>query len=153
VPGIAIRTTFITGFPGETEADFEELCSFVRNVEFDRVGVFTYSDEESIPACDLSDKVKRHVAERRKEKLMKEQARISKQRNQRLVGATVPVLFEGESTETELLWQGRMQTQAPEIDGYVLINDNMTDKQPVAGDFVNVKITAAYEYDLLGRIV
>ncbi|MGH9915814.1 MAG: TRAM domain-containing protein, partial [Pyrinomonadaceae bacterium] len=73
--------------------------------------------------------------------------------NQCLIGATVPVLFEGESTETALLWQGRMQTQAPEIDGYVLINDNMTDKQPVAGDFVNVKITAAYEYDLLGRIV
>ncbi|MGH9914572.1 MAG: 30S ribosomal protein S12 methylthiotransferase RimO, partial [Pyrinomonadaceae bacterium] len=74
VPGIAIRTTFITGFPGETEADFEELLCFVRNVEFDRVGVFTYSDEGSTPAYDLPDKVKRHVAERRKEKLMKEQA-------------------------------------------------------------------------------
>lgn len=153
VPGIAIRTTFITGFPGETEADFKELLSFVRSAEFDRVGVFTYSDEESTPAYDLPNKVKRHVAERRKEKLMKEQARISKRNNQSLVGTTVPVLFEGASTETELLWQGRMQTQAPEIDGCVLINDNITDEQPVAGDFVNVKITAAYAHDLLGQIV
>jgi ribosomal protein S12 methylthiotransferase len=153
VPGIAIRTTFITGFPGETEEDFEELLTFVRNVEFDRVGVFTYSDEDGTPAFDLPDKVNARTAKRRRARLMKEQARISRRRNRARIGSTVRVLFEGESTESDLLWQGRMETQAADIDGSVLINDAPEDFEPVPGQFVNVLITEAHEYDLVGHIV
>jgi ribosomal protein S12 methylthiotransferase len=152
VPNIAVRTTFITGFPGETEADFEELMGFIRNVEFDRVGVFTYSDEEGTPAFDLGEKVPHRTAARRRTSLMKAQSRISKKRNKQRVGETVRVLFEGESKESELLWQGRMETQAPDIDGCVLINDVPDGLLPAEGDFVNVEITAAHEYDLIGRI-
>ena len=152
VPGIAVRTTFITGFPGETEADFEELMGFVKNVEFDRVGVFTYSDEEGTQAFELKDKVPARVAARRRTALMKQQARISRRRNKQRVGEVVRVLFEGESKESELLWQGRMETQAPDIDGCVLINDVPDGVLPEPGDFVNVEITEAHEYDLIGRI-
>jgi ribosomal protein S12 methylthiotransferase len=152
VPGIAVRTTFITGFPGETEADFVELLGFVKSVEFDRVGVFTYSDEEGTPAFDLPDKVPARVAARRRTALMKEQRRISRRKNKARVGDVVRVLFEGESKESELLWQGRMETQAPDIDGCVLINDVPDGVLPSPGDFVNVEITEAHEYDLIGRI-
>jgi ribosomal protein S12 methylthiotransferase len=153
VPGIAVRTTFITGFPGETEEDFAELLAFVKNVEFDRVGVFTYSDEEGTPAYDLPGKVEPKMAKQRRARLMKEQSRISRKRNKAKVGDTVRVLFEGESSESELLWQGRMETQAPDIDGCVLINDAPEDLRPLPGDLVDVVITGAQEYDLVGRIV
>ena len=153
VPGIAVRTTFITGFPGETEEDFNELLRFVRNVEFDRVGVFTYSDEEGTPAFELPDKVDPKVAKQRRARLMKEQGKISRRRNKSRVGETVRVLFEGESNESELLWQGRMETQAPDIDGCVLINDAPEGFIPQSGEFVNVLIEEAQEYDLVGRIV
>src|SRR5712691_1896521 len=153
VPGIAVRTTFITGFPGETEDDFEELLAFVKNVEFDRVGVFTYSDEEGTPAYDLPHKVDSKTAKQRRARLMKEQAKISRHRNKTRVGQTVRVLFEGESSESDLLWQGRMGTQAPDIDGCVLINDAPEGFAPQPGQVVNVLITEAQEYDLVGRIV
>jgi ribosomal protein S12 methylthiotransferase len=152
VPDIAIRTTFITGFPGETEADFEELMSFIQNVEFDRVGVFTYSDEEGTPAFALPEKVPHQTAARRRTSLMKQQARISRRKNRSRVGEVVRVLFEGESKESALLWQGRMETQAPDIDGCILINDVPDGVAPAEGDFVNVEITQAHEYDLIGRI-
>lgn len=153
VPGIAVRTTFITGFPGETEEDFKELLAFIKNVEFDRVGVFTYSDEEGTPAYELPNKVESRVANRRRTLLMKEQAKISRRRNKTRVGETVRVLFEGESKESELLWQGRMETQAPDIDGCILINDVAEGFNPSPGDFVNVLITEFQDYDLVGRIV
>jgi ribosomal protein S12 methylthiotransferase len=153
VPGIGVRTTFITGFPGESEEDFEELMGFVRNVEFDRVGVFTYSDEEGTPAFELPDKVDPKIAKQRQKRLMKEQARISRRKNKSRIGETVSVIFEGEANESELLWQGRMETQAPDIDGCVLINDVPEGVVPVAGDIVSVEITEAQEYDLVGRIV
>jgi ribosomal protein S12 methylthiotransferase len=153
VPGIAIRTTFITGFPGEREEDFEELLAFVRNCEFDRVGVFTYSDEEGTPAFELPDKVEPKIAARRRARLMKEQARISLKRNRARIGSIVRVLFEGPSEETELLWQGRTEGQSPEIDGCVLINDAPDGLVPQPGDFVNVLITEAQQYDLVGHIV
>ncbi|MEK6283275.1 MAG: 30S ribosomal protein S12 methylthiotransferase RimO [Acidobacteriota bacterium] len=153
VPGIAVRTTFITGFPGETEADFEELMTFVKNVEFDRVGVFTYSDEEGTPAFDLPNKVDPKVAKQRQARLMKEQAKIAKRKHKSMIGESVMVMFEGESNESELLWQGRMETQAPDIDGCVLINDVPEDFVPVPGEMVNVLITEAQQYDLVGRIV
>jgi ribosomal protein S12 methylthiotransferase len=153
VPGIAVRTTFISGFPGETENDHEELLGFIKNVEFDRVGVFTYSDEEGTPAFELPDKVPQRTATRRRNSLMKEQAKISRRKNRARVGEVVRVLFEGESKESELLWQGRMETQAPDIDGCVLINDVPDGVLPDSGDFVNVEITEAHEYDLIGRII
>ena len=153
VPDIAVRTTFITGFPGETDEDFDELLTFVQNVEFDRVGVFTYSDEEGTPAYSLPDKVEAKVAKQRRARLMKEQARISRRRNKGRIGQTVHVLFEGESNESELLWQARMETQAPDIDGCVLINDAPEGFVPQPGQLVNVLITEAQEYDLVGRIV
>jgi ribosomal protein S12 methylthiotransferase len=153
VPGIAVRTTFITGFPGETDEDFEELLAFIRNVEFDRVGVFTYSDEEGTPAFDLPDKVDPKVAKRRRDRLMKEQARISRRINRAKVGSRLRVLFEGVSKESDLIWQGRTETQAAEIDGSVLINDAPEGFTPQPGQFVNVEITEAHDYDLIGRIV
>lgn len=153
VPGIAVRTTFITGFPGETESDFNELLTFVRNVEFDRVGVFTYSDEEGTPAYDLTDKIDPKIAKKRRDLLMKEQARIAKRKHKAMIGKTVRVMFEGESNESDLLWQGRMETQAPDIDGCVLINDAPEGVVPRAGELVNVLIEEAQEYDLVGRIV
>jgi len=153
VHGIAVRTTFITGFPGETEEDFAELLTFVRNVEFDRVGVFTYSDEEGTLAYDLPNKVEPKIAKKRRDRLMKEQAKISLRRNQAKVGRVFPVLFEGESAESDLLWQGRLETQAPDIDGCVLISDAPEGFIPQAGQMVNVLITEAQEYDLVGSIV
>src|SRR5207302_735899 len=153
VPGIAVQTTCITGFPGETEDDFEELLALVKNVEFDRVGVFTYSDEEGTPAYDLPNKVDPKVAKRRHDRLMKEQAKIAKRKHDAMIGQTVRVMFEGESNESELLWQGRMETQAPDIDGCVLINDAPEDLIPRPGELVNVLITKAQAYDLVGRIV
>src|SRR5687768_9553769 len=139
VPGIAIRTTFITGFPGETEADFEELMTFVRNCEFDNVGVFTYSDEEGTPAFDLPGKVDARVAKRRRTALMKEQAKISKRKNKEKIGKTFRVLFEGFSQESDLLFQGRSEGQAQEIDGYILINDMPENLEPKIGEIYNVK--------------
>src|SRR5687767_8519419 len=153
VPGIAIRTTFITGFPGETEEDFEELMMFVRNCQFDNVGVFTYSDEEGTPAFDLPNKVDPKIAMQRRNCLMKEQAKISKQLNKAKVGGTYKVLFEGLSRESDLLFQGRLEGQTQEIDGYILINDIPEDIEPEIGAIYDVKITEAHEYDLIGAIV
>jgi len=153
VPDVAIRTTFIVGFPGERDEDFEELMDFVREVEFDRVGVFPYSDEENSAAFELDDKVDVLVAQRREQRLMKEQAQISRRRNSPLVGRRVRVLLEGKSKESDLLLEGRMESQAPEIDGSVLINDAPEGRDVSPGDFVTVEITEAHEYDLIGRIV
>ncbi len=153
VPGIAIRTTFITGFPGETDADFEELIKFVQNCRFDNVGVFTYSDEEGTAAYDLPNKVDPKVAKQRRNRLMKEQAKISKQLNKAKIGNTYRVLFEGLSQESDLLFQGRLEGQAQEIDGYILINDMPEDLDPKIGEIYNVQITEAHEYDLVGAIV
>jgi ribosomal protein S12 methylthiotransferase len=153
VPGVTIRTTFITGFPGETEEDFNELVEFVRNCEFDNVGVFTYSDEEGTAAFGLADKVDARTAKRRRTALMKEQARISKRRNKARIGQTIRVLFEGVSKESDLLFQGRHQGQAEEIDGYILINDVPDDFDLEPGDFCEVEITQALEYDLIGKVV
>ncbi len=153
VPGVAIRTTFIAGFPGEREEDFDELVEFVKAAEFDRVGAFTYSDEENAAAFELDEKVDPAVAARRGARLMKEQLRISRRKNRKLIGERVRVLLEGRSKESDLLLEGRMETQAPEIDGSVLINDVAEGVEPRPGDFVTVEITEAQDYDLVGRIV
>ncbi len=153
VPGIAIRTTFITGFPGETDEDFEELIKFVQNCRFDNVGVFTYSDEEGTPAFDLPNKVDAKTAKQRRSRLMKEQAKISKQLNNAKVGETYKVMFEGLSQESDMLFQGRLEGQTQEIDGYILINDMPEDFEPRVGEIYNVRISEAHEYDLVGEIV
>lgn len=153
VPSITIRTTFITGFPGETESDFEELLDFVRNCKFDNVGVFTYSDEEGTPAFDLPNKVDPKTAKARRNRLMKEQAKISRKLNKAKVGRIFKVIFEGLSQESDLLFQGRLEGQAQEIDGYVLINDMPEDLEPEIGAIYDVHITEAHEYDLVGSIV
>lgn len=153
VPEITIRTTFITGFPGETDEDFEELMQFVKNCEFDNVGVFTYSDEEGTPAFDLPNKVDAKIAKRRRTELMKEQAKISKRKNKAKIGKTYKVIFEGYSQESDLLFQGRLEGQAQEIDGYILINDMPEDFEPKVGEIYDVKINEAHEYDLIGEIL
>ncbi len=153
VPGIAIRTTFITGFPGETEEDFEELIKFVQNCRFDNLGVFTYSDEEGTAAYDLPNKVDPKIAMQRRNRLMKEQAKISKQLNKARIGQTYKVMFEGLSQESDLLFQGRLEGQTQEIDGYILINDMPDQFEPQIGAIYDVKITEAHAYDLVGSIV
>lgn len=153
VDGITIRTTFITGFPGETDEDFEELIAFVQNCRFDNVGVFTYSDEEGTPAYDLPNKVDPKIAKKRRDRLMKEQAKISRELNRSKVGWTYKVMFEGLSEESDLLFQGRFEGQTQEIDGHVLINDVPDGLEPKIGTIYDVRITEAHDYDLVGAIV
>lgn len=153
VPEIAIRTTFIVGYKGETEDDFEELIKFVQDCEFDNVGVFTYSDEEGTSAYGLPDRIDPEIAEYRRSRLMEEQAKISRRKNKSKIGKVFKVMFEGISEESDLLWQGRLEGQAQKIDGYVLIKDAPEDFLPISGKIVNVKITEAQTYDLVGKIV
>jgi ribosomal protein S12 methylthiotransferase len=152
IPNAGLRTSFIVGFPGETENDFDEILAFVKNVRFDNVGVFLYSDEEGTGAFDLDQKVARKTATRRRNQLMKEQARVSTKKLREMVGRQVQVLLEGVSEESDLLLQGRMETQAPEIDGRVLINDAQ-DREPVVGEFYEVEVTDSLQYDLIGKLV
>ncbi len=149
VAGVAIRTTFIVGFPGETEADFEELLAFVESGQFESVGVFTYSDEEGTGSFELPDRVPAKVKERRRQRLMSLQKRISTRRNRARVGERLEVLVEGTHDDTDLLLRGRAATQAPEIDGQVLINDGTA----APGSFVTCEVTEAHPYDLVARIV
>jgi ribosomal protein S12 methylthiotransferase len=151
-PDAAIRTSFIVGFPGETEEDFEELLTFIRNAQFDNVGAFLYSDEEGTAACDLDGKLPRRTAVRRHNKLMKTQAAISRAKLGAMIGRRTEVLVEGVSEESELLLKGRMPTQAPEIDGRILINDD-GGREIQTGGFYPVEITDSMEYDLIGRII
>jgi ribosomal protein S12 methylthiotransferase len=153
VPGVALRTTFIVGFPGETDEDFEELMNFARDVEFDRVGVFTYSDEEDTFGYELGDKVPAAAMRQRRAKLMRQQARISKRRNKGLIGKRFRTLLEGVSQESELLLQARLESQAPEVDGHVLINDAPEGFAGQPGDFIEIEITEAHDYDLVARVV
>ncbi|MCC6806185.1 MAG: 30S ribosomal protein S12 methylthiotransferase RimO [Deltaproteobacteria bacterium] len=149
LPELVIRTTFIVGYPGETDAHFETLYEFVKQYEFDRVGVFTFSQEDGTPAATLPNQVPAEVALERQSRLMKLQKQISKKKLRALRGKTIEVLVEGPSEETDLLLQGRSYGQAPEIDGCVLINDGTANP----GDYVKVKITQTGEYDVVGKIV
>jgi ribosomal protein S12 methylthiotransferase len=149
VPGVAFRTSFIVGFPGETDAEFEELLGFVREAEFDHLGVFTFSDEEGTTSFDLPGRVAPGVKERRRRKLLAEQKRISTRRNRRRVGERLPVLVEGFHEDSDLLLRGRLATQAPDIDGCVIINDGTAP----AGTLVTCEVTEAHPYDLVARIV
>jgi ribosomal protein S12 methylthiotransferase len=152
IPGVAIRTSMIVGFPGETEADFEILSDFVKAAQFDRLGVFAYSDEETSGSFHLDAKVDGRTIDNRKRKLMALQRRVSKAANRRMIGREVDVLVEGPSEETDLLWQGRMSTQAPEIDGFCYIND-FAGAPPRPGEIRRMRITEAHDYDLVGSLV
>jgi ribosomal protein S12 methylthiotransferase len=141
----------IVGFPGETEADFEELCQFVEAAQFDRLGVFSYSDEETSKSFALDAKVDKRAIYQRKRKLMALQRKISLKRNKRLIGSEFPVMVEGPSKETELLWEARLATQAPEIDGVCYIND-AEPGEPRPGEMRMMRITEAHDYDLVGHL-
>ena len=153
IPNLTLRTSFIVGFPGETEADFDELCAFVREAKFDWMGVFGYSDEEGAKAYELGGKVEPREIERRRRKLMQVQRAISKRAKKSLVGREFDLLVEGPSSETELLWEGRTEMHAPEIDGKVFINDFGDVEALTPGDFVRVEVTEAHDYDLVARVI
>jgi len=153
VPGIALRTSFIVGFPGESLHDFEILETFIKEAKFDWLGVFGYSDEEGAGSFALDRKVPQRTIESRKRRLMKLQQAISKRAKQQWVGRELVLLAEGESEETPLLWEGRTEFHAPEIDGKVYINDfgDLDALEP--GRFYKAVITEAHEYDVVARIV
>ena len=152
IPGVAIRTSFIVGFPGETARDFAELCQFVEAAQFDRLGIFSYSDEDSSASFHLDGKVDPRTIYNRKRRLAAIQRRISRRRNRRMIGAEVPVLVEGVSKETDLLWEARMQGQAPEIDGVTFVND-FTGAEPRPGEIRRLRVTEAHDYDLVGTLL
>ncbi len=149
IPGVTLRTSFIVGFPGETDAQFAKLQEFVAAGHFERVGVFRYSREEGTPAAEMPDQIPERTKQSRYRKLMKAQSRVSFRKNRELVGCIEPVLVEGYSEETELLLRGRSIRQAPDVDGQVYI----TAGQANVGDIVTLKITDSSEYDLIGEIV
>jgi ribosomal protein S12 methylthiotransferase len=153
IPNLTLRTSFIVGFPGETKEDFEALCSFVRAAEFDWLGVFSYSDEEGSPAHKLNGKVPPREIERRRKKLMQIQQSISRKKKQALVGREFDLVITGPSDETDLLWEGRTEMHAPEIDGKVLVNDFGPYDELRAGEFVRCEITEAHDYDLVARVI
>jgi ribosomal protein S12 methylthiotransferase len=148
IPNLTLRTTFITGFPGETEVDFAELSDFIDEIRFERMGVFAYSREEGTEAAVMPDQVDPEVGQARHEALLARQVAISREQQRALVGRTLTVLVEGESDESELLLQGRHAGQAPEIDGLTYI----TAGTAAPGDLVEVEIDQAADYDLAGRI-
>jgi ribosomal protein S12 methylthiotransferase len=153
IPGLTLRTSFIVGFPGETEKEFEELCVFVREAQFDWMGTFSYSDQEGADAYGLDKKLSLREIERRRKQLMGIQRQISKKKKKALVGQEFDLLLEGTSEETDLLMEGRTAMHAPEIDGKVFVNDFPEDMEPQPGEFYRCQIMEAHDYDLVARIV
>ena len=159
VPDLVVRTTFIVGFPGETDEDFRLLEQFVSEAKIDWLGAFPYSDEEGSAAFDLDQKVPKRVIESRRKRLMKLQQKISAQKQQQWIGQEMDLLVEGVSDEHDLLWQGRTMLHAPEIDGKVLINDFGTESDGTAretlvpGTFYRCEITESHHYDVVARII
>jgi len=153
VPDIVLRTSFIVGFPGETEADYKHLEEFIKAAQLDWLGVFTYSDEEGSPAYLLGDKLPKRTIDARRRKLMKLQQTISKKKQTKWIGREMDLLVEGESAETELLWEGRTMMHAPEIDGKVFINDFGPHETLVPGTFYRCEITESHDYDVVARII
>lgn len=147
IPNVTLRTTFITGFPGETEGQFCELCEFVNEVKFDRLGCFPYSPEEGTPAADYPDQIDDQVKSDRAENIMNDQLRIVSEKNEAKIGSTVKVLVEGYDNYIKC-WFGRSEADAPDIDGKVFF---MSSKELTVGDFQNVTVNDTIEYDLLGE--
>jgi ribosomal protein S12 methylthiotransferase len=153
VPDLTLRTSFIVGFPGETEKEFEELCDFVREAQFDWMGAFGYSDQDGAQAYSQEKKLSPREIERRRKHLMGIQRQISKKKKKSLIGQEFDLLLEGESEETELLLEGRTPMHAPEIDGKVFVNDFPEELAPEPGQFYRCRITEAHDYDLVAKIV
>jgi ribosomal protein S12 methylthiotransferase len=153
VPDLTLRTSFIVGFPGETEKEFEELCDFVREAQFDWMGAFAYSDQDGAGAYALDKKMSPIEIERRRKHLMAIQRQISKKKKKALIGRELDLLLEGESEETELLLEGRTPMHAPEIDGKVFVNDFPEEIDPEPGHFYRCQITEAHDYDLVAKIL
>jgi ribosomal protein S12 methylthiotransferase len=153
IPGVALRTSFIVGFPGESSEDITILEDFIKAAKFDWFGVFNYSDEEGSGAFSLDGKLPKRTIESRKNKLMKLQQSISKRAKQKWVGRELVVLAEGESDETPLLWEGRTQFHAPEIDGKLYINDFGPLPALKPSRFYRAQITEAHDYDVVARIL
>lgn len=149
IPGIIIRSTLITGFPGETKEQFLQLCEFVKEMKIDRLGCFSYSAEEGTPAAEFPDQIELKVRERRAEIIMDEQMRVSDDKNEAMVGKTVEVVVEGFDRYAECFF-GRSYADAPEIDGKIFFT---SDKKQTVGEFVNVHIDDILDYDLIGVVV
>jgi ribosomal protein S12 methylthiotransferase len=147
IPDVALRTTFMVGFPGETEEDVSMLADFIQTFKLDHVGLFTYSNEDGCAASHFPDQIPEDIKQERFRALMELQAKIALGKNMKQVGKTLPVLIEGVSRETDLLLEGRTERQAPEIDGCVYINEGTCE----AGEIVNVTISEAHPYDLVGH--
>ena len=153
IPGVTLRTSFIVGFPGETEEEFRELCSFVKHASFDWMGAFGYSDQEGAGAFDHDQKLSSREIEGRRKTLMSIQKKISREKKKQLMGREFDLLLEGASTESDLLLEGRTAMHAPEIDGKVFVNDYPEGMKPKEGGFYRCRITAAHDYDLVAEIV
>ncbi len=153
IPGVSLRTSFIVGFPGETERDFRELCDFVREAEFDWLGVFAYSDDETAESYALDGKVDGETIDERRARLMAIQKKISARKLKARVGTRITAMLEGPSKETELVWEARHEGMAPEIDGKIIVTEIAGDAEPRRGQMATVEITKAHEYDLIGRVV
>ncbi|MGH9557645.1 MAG: 30S ribosomal protein S12 methylthiotransferase RimO [Bryobacteraceae bacterium] len=152
IPGVAIRTSMIVGFPGETDRDFEMLCEFVEAARFDRLGVFSYSDEDTSASFQLDQKVDARTIYNRKRRLMAIQKKISRTKNRELIGREFAVLVEGPSADSDLVWQARLSTQAPEIDGICYISD--PGEGPLrSGEIRRMRIEESHDYDLTGRLI
>src|SRR5208282_1937355 len=152
IPGVAIRTSMIVGFPGETDKDFEELCQFAEAARFDRLGVFSYSDEDTSKSYELDGKVGARAIYQRKRRLMSLQRKISRAQNRKLVGSEMQVLVEGPSAESELVWEARLSTQAPDIDGVCYISEP-GERELRSGEFRTMRIIKAHDYDLTGDLL
>ena len=156
IPGVSLRTSFIVGFPGETEADFRKFCEFVEAAEFDWMGVFPYSDVDNASSFALDGKVDEETIKERQNHLMEIQQKISARKLRRFRGQRATALVEGPSKDTPLVWEARLEGMAPEIDGKVYLNDIEvpgTDLAAQTGDVVIVEITETHEYDMVGRVV
>jgi ribosomal protein S12 methylthiotransferase len=153
IPSLTLRTSFVVGFPGETEQEFEELCEFTKEVGFDWMGAFGYSDQEGAGAFELDHKVSPSEIENRRKSLMSIQKKISRAKKKAFVGQELDLLLMGPSEESDLLLEGRTVMHAPEIDGKVFVNDYPDGSEPQKGQFYRCRITKAHDYDLVAEIV
>lgn len=153
IDDLVLRTTFITGYPGETDQEFQDLYDWVKEVEFDRVGVFTFSPEDGTLAATLPDQVEEHVKHERRDALMELQQEISRRKNEEWIGYRTQVLVDGISEEHEFVFEGRHFGQAPDIDGVTYLSFDYGGEMPTPGDFVEVEIQQATEYDLMGVVI
>ena len=148
IPGIALRTTLISGFPGETQEDFEDLYRFVNETEFDRLGVFPYSQEEDTAAAEMEDQIPDEIKNSRRDELMELQQAVCFDKNEEMIGTVLEVMVEGKVADEDT-YVTRTYRDAPSVDGYLFLN---TGANLMTGDFVKVKVTGSNDYDLVGEL-